>query len=370
VYLDGNSLGALPLAAASRLHGVIGREWGRRAIRGWGEGWMDLPVRVGEAIAGLVGAAPGQVIVGDSTTVCFYKLAWAALGYGMASGRDEIVCDAGNFPTDRYVIEGLAASLGASVVWLASASLGAVERAVGPSTALVTLSHVSYGAGEVCDMAAVCSVARSAGALTLWDVSHSAGSLPVSLDDAGADLAVGCTYKYLNGGPGAPAFMYVRSGLQEVQQPIWGWLGHADPFAMGPVYEPAAGMRGFLSGTPPVLALSAVEEGVRVVGDAGLRRIRTKGVALTEYLIGLADARLGRFGMRVASPREAAVRGSHVVLGHSAAARLVSRLADVGVICDFREPDLVRIGCSPLTTRFVDVWDAVEALVAVLSAEG
>jgi kynureninase len=367
VYLDGNSLGRLPQATLSRLSEVAAGEWGGRLVRGWDEGWMDLPVVIGDALGSeLLGAGPGQVVVGDSTTVCFYKLVSAALD--ARPGRSEIVTDVDNFPTDRYVLEGLARARGGSVAWLrGDASAGPTPEAVAElvcgRTALVTFSHVSYRSAHIADIAAISRAAHDAGALVLWDLSHSAGSVPVALDADGADLAVGCTYKYLNGGPGAPAFMYVRHALQDtVRQPIWGWLGRRDPFAMQQGYEPAAGVRALLSGTPPVLSLVGVHEGVRLVAEAGIERIRAKGIALTEFAIALVDARLTEFGVSVASPRDAAVRGAHVALAHPDAQALCAGLIGRGVIPDFRRPDVIRFGLSPLTTRFVDVWDAVEAL--------
>jgi kynureninase len=319
---------------------------------------MDLPESVGGRLAAVaLGAAPGQTVVGDSTTVCFYKLACAALD--ARPGRTEIVTDVDNFPTDRYVLEGIAAARGLEVRWVDRPGVSVI----GPRTALVSFSHVSYRSAEIADMAAISFAAREAGALVLWDLSHSAGSIPVALDEDGAQLAVGCTYKYLHGGPGAPAYMYVARELQSsLRQPIWGWLGRRDPFEMGPGYEPASGMRAFLSGTPPVPALVAVDEGVRVVGEAGIEAIREKGIALTEYAIELCDA----LGLAVGSPRESERRGAHVAVVHPRARELCRALIDVGVIVDFRAPDIIRFGFAPLTTRFVDVWDGVVALRSFL----
>jgi kynureninase len=366
VYLDGNSLGCLPRATVDHLKTTVA-QWGERGVRGWDEGWLDLPLEVGDRLgAAVLGAAPGQTVIGDSTTVCFYKLASAALDARL--GRNQIVTDLGNFPTDRYVLEGLARERGVEIVWLeGEPHPDEVAARIGPDTALVTFSHVSYRSAHIADMAAVNEIAQRAGALMLWDLSHSAGSVPISLDGDHAPLAVGCTYKYLNGGPGAPAYMYVRRELQsELRQPIWGWLGRRDPFEMAPGYEAAAGMRGFLSGTPPVLALSAVDEGVRLVAEAGIDAIRTKGVALTELAIALADARLAGHGVSVASPRDPARRGAHLALAHPNAKELCARLIRAGVIPDFRGPDVIRFGFSPLSTRFVDVWDGVEALAALV----
>jgi kynureninase len=359
VYLDGNSLGCLPKTTVERLDAIVA-QWGERGVRAWDEGWLDLPVEVGDRLgAAVLGAAPGQTVVADSTTVCFYKLASAALD--ARPGRNQIVTNHDNFPTDRYVLEGLARTRGLEIVWLdGDPHPDDVAARVGPDTALVTFSHVSYRSAHIADMAQVNAAVAEAGALMLWDLSHSAGSVPISLDGDHAPLAVGCTYKYLNGGPGAPAYMYVSRELQsELRQPIWGWLGRRDPFEMAPGYEVADGMRGFLSGTPPVLALAAVDEGVRVVAAAGIEAIRAKGIALTELAIALADTIPG---VSVASPRDAVKRGAHVGLAHPNARELCARLIEVGVIPDFRRPDVIRFGLSPLTTRFVDVWDGVEAL--------
>ncbi len=365
IYLDGNSLGCLPKTTVARMERVVA-QWGERGVRGWDEGWLELPLEVGDRLGDAVlGAAPGQTVVGDSTTVCFFKLASAALD--ARPGRTQIVTDLGNFPTDRYVLEGLARTRGLEIVWLeGEPHPDDVAARVGPATALVTFSHVSYRSAHIADMARINQIAADAGALMLWDLSHSAGSVPISLDGDHAPLAVGCTYKYLNGGPGAPAYMYVSRELQsELRQPIWGWLGRRDPFEMAPGYEVSEGMRGFLSGTPPVLALSAVDEGVRLVAEAGIGAIRAKGIALTELAIALADAIPG---VSVASPRDPARRGAHVALAHPNARELCKALIAGGVIPDFRRPDVIRFGLSPLTTRFVDVWDGVEALRRALEA--
>jgi kynureninase len=367
VYLDGNSLGMLPRATIARVADVLSQEWGDRLIRSWSEGWMELPNSVGNEIgAAVLGAAPGQVTVADSTTVCFYKLASAALD--LLPGRSEIITDVDNFPTDRYVLEGLAEARGLTIRWLTASpdggiSVADVAGALGAETALVTLSHTAYRSGFVADLAGISAVTRDAGALTLWDLSHSAGSVPLALDADGADLAVGCTYKYLCGGPGSPAYMYVRKELQDyVSQPIWGWLGREDPFAMAAGYVPAAGVDALRSGTPPVLGLVCAQEGVRLVGEAGMSAIRAKGIAMTSYLIELADGMLAGFGVGVGSPRDPAWRGSQVALTHPDARELCVALISRGVIPDFREPNVIRFGLSPLTTRFVNVWDGVGAL--------
>ncbi len=371
IYLDGNSLGPLPLATRDRLRRLVEHEWGERLIRGWDEGWLELPVTVGDRIGELLGAAPGQIVVGDSTSVSLYKLAHAALD--LRPGRTEIVTDVNNFPTDRYVLEGIARERGLELVWMESDRAGgptpeAVEELVGPQTAMVSFSHVSYRSAFIADMAVITERVHDAGALMVWDLCHSVGSVPVALDDDGADFAVGCTYKYLNAGPGSPAFMYVREELlPKVGQPIWGWLGRRDPFEMAPGYEAATDIRRLLSGSPPVLGLTAVEEGTTIVSQAGIEAIRAKGIALTEFAIALVDERLAELGVSVASPRRSAQRGAHVAIAHPDARALCARLIEHGVIPDFRGPDVIRLGLSPLVTRFVDVWDGVEVLRGLLA---
>ena len=372
VYLDGNSLGRPPRAVLAALAELVAAGWADRLIRSWTEGWMDLPLALGDRIGALVGAAPGQCAVADSTTVCFHKLASAALD--ARPGRREIVTDPGNFPTDRYVLESLAAQRGLRLRWLVPAdplrgpSAAEVAAAASEETALVTFTHVDYRSAAILDLEGITRAAHDAGALMLWDLSHSVGAVPVELDGAGVDLAVGCTYKYLCGGPGSPAFVYVRGDLLlDLRQPIWGWLGRNEPFRMEPRYEPAPGIRAFLSGTPPIVALHALAEGIALVERAGIERIRAKGVSLTSLAIALADAQLAEHGVRVASPRDAERRGAHISLAHPRAASLVEQLGRSGVLADFRPPDVVRVGLSPLTTRHVELWDGIEALRALLA---
>lgn len=367
IYLDGNSLGRLPAATADRLHHVAREEWGRGLVRSWSD-WIDLPARVGDRIGThLLGAAPGQTVVSDSTTVNLFKLAAAALD--ARPGRRVILTDDDNFPTDRYVLEGLAAQRGLELRMLPSdvdegLSLDTLTGALDGDTALVSLSHVAYRSGALLDMAAVNALVRDAGALMLWDLCHSAGSVPIELDATGAHLAVGCTYKYLNAGPGAPAFLYVRSELQrELRQPIWGWFGQRDQFAMGPAYDPAGDITRFLTGTPQILGIAAVEEGVAVLAEAGIGPLRAEGTALTSYLIELADAWLAPLGFAVASPRDPARRGSHVCLYHPDAWRISQALIErAAVVPDYRTPDRLRLGPAPLTTGYTDVWDALDRL--------
>jgi kynureninase len=373
LYLDGNSLGRLPRRSIERLRTVVEDEWGSRLIRSWNERWMDLALRAGDRIGEhLVGAAPGQVAVSDSTSVNLYKLAAAALD--ARPGREVIVSDRHNFPSDRYVLEGLAAASGRRLELvefdeLQGPTAAAVERTIGERTALLSLSHVDYRSGALADMAAISAVAHRAGALTLWDLCHSAGAVPVELDAGGADLAAGCTYKYLNAGPGAPAFLYVRREHQgRLRQPIWGWFGQRDQFAMAQGYDPAPDLSRFLVGTPFVPGIALVEEGVAVLAEAGIQRLRAKGIALTELLIELYDAWLAPLGFALASPRDAAVRGAHVSLAHPDGYRISQALvSQARVIPDFRPPDRIRFGPAPLTTRFVDVWDAMERLRQVVA---
>jgi kynureninase len=373
IYLDGNSLGMLPAATAQRLAEVISQEWGTGLIRSWAH-WMDLPGQVGDLLGQhLLGAAPGQVVVSDSTTVNLYKLAWAALD--SRPGRPVLVTDDDNFPTDRYVLGGIAARSGGQLRMIRTEMDQGirpddVRGAIGPDTALVCLSHVAYRSGALADMAAITRLAHEAGALVLWDLCHSAGSVPVALDACGADLAVGCTYKYLNAGPGAPAFLYVRQDLQgQLTQPIQGWFGQQDQFSMGPRYEPAPGIARFTTGTPNIPGTVAVQEGARLLAEAGIQALRDKGIRLTSYLIELADAWLAPLGCVLASPRDPARRGSHVCLHHPEAGRLSQALTQAGVIGDFRTPDRLRLGPAPITTRFTDVWDALDILRQILETK-
>jgi kynureninase len=364
IYLNGNSLGALPLATMRRIETTLRGEWGTALARSW-DHWVDLPARAGDLVGQLIGAAAGQVIVTDNTTVNLYKLVTAALD--ARPGRHVIITDHDNFPSDRYVVEGIAAQRGAELRMLATdinegLDPDLVRAAVDDDTAVVSLSHVAYRSGALADLAAITQIVHQAGALMLWDLCHSVGAVPVDLDGCDVDLAVGCTYKYLNAGPGAPAFLYVSARLRDVLgQPIWGWFSQRDQFAMGPRYDPAAGMAKFMTGTPPILATAAVEESARQLLDAGVEPIRAKSLRLTAYLIELADAWLVPLGCSIATPREPARRGGHVTICHPEAERIVERLASEGIITDYRTPERFRFGLSPLTTRFTDVWDAAEA---------
>jgi kynureninase len=359
VYLDGNSLGRLPADTPEAIARLVAGEWGERLIRGWEEGWMQLPATIGDRLGEhVLGAASGQTRLADSTSVCFYKLAAAALA--ARPDRPQIVTDASNFPTDRYVLEGLAHQYGKEIVWTDPADL---DRTLSDETALVTFSHVDYRTAAITDLRAITGAAHGHGALTLFDLSHSVGALPISLDADAVDLAVGCTYKYLNGGPGSPAFLYVRAEHHDaLGQPIWGWLGREDPFAMAPGYVPGPGIARFLSGTPPVLGLIAARAGIELVIEAGIERIRDKSMRLTEYAVQRARE-IPDIG--IGSPIDPAARGSHVALTHPQAKTLTAELIAHDVIVDFREPDVIRLGLSPLTTRFADIDTAMRTLQSV-----
>ena len=369
VYFDGNSLGRPVAAAAERLSDFVHQEWGGRLIRGWDERWMDLPTTLGDDLARItLGAAPGQTTIGDSTTVWLYKLIRAAVDAVVRRdpARTEIVIDSDNFPTDRYVAEGIAAERGLTLRWIevdtaTGVTADQLTEAVSERTSLVILSHVAYRSAWLADASELTRIAHDAGALVLWDLCHSAGSVPIALDEWDADLAVGCTYKYLNGGPGSPAFGYVNARLlDELTQPIQGWMGHADPFLMGPGYAPAKGIRRFISGTPPILAMVAMQSMLELVDAAGMESIRAKSVALTSYAIELADATLPE--VTVTSPRDPALRGGHITLHHDRMREVTARLWSRDVIPDYRDPGGLRIGLSPLSTSFAEVEAGMAAV--------
>jgi kynureninase len=360
-YLDGNSLGRPLAASAARVSAFIEEQWAGRLIRGWDESWLDLPIRIGDELGRvLLGAAAGQTTIGDSTTVLLYKLIRAAVD--ARPDRREIVVDRENFPTDRYVVEGIAAERGMTVHWVETAE----DVVASPDTALVVLSHIAYRSGRLSDVAAITAAAHDAGALILWDLCHSVGVAPVQLDEWRVDLAVGCTYKYLNGGPGSPAFAYVASNHQAtLRQPIQGWLGSREPFEMGQGYEAATGIRGFLSGTPPILGMLAMQDMLALINDVGLGAVRAKSIELTTFAIALADELLP--DAVLATPRDPALRGSHITLDHDGFARIMPRLWERGVIPDFRRPNGIRLGLSPLSTSFAEVELGVRAIAEELA---
>ncbi|MGZ4488859.1 MAG: kynureninase [Nocardioides sp.] len=367
VYFDGNSLGRPLRVTGERLARFVDEEWGGRLIRGWDERWMELPHRIGDDLArSCLGAQPGQTVVGDSTTVLLYKMMRAAVA--ARPGRTEIVLDRDNFPTDRYLAAGIAQELGLTLRWIdvdtsAGVTVEQVAEAVGRHTALVLVSHVAYRSAWLADLPGIVRVAHDAGALVLADLCHSAGSVPMALDDWDVDIAVGCSYKYLNGGPGAPAFVYVARRLHdELVQPIQGWIGNDDPFLMGPDYRPAAGVRRFLSGTPPIVGMLALQDMLALVEEAGIEAVRAKSVALTEHAIALADDLLAPLDVHVASPRDADRRGGHVTVNHPAMREVTARLWEHDVIPDYRDPGGLRLGLSPLSTSYDEVERGLHAV--------
>jgi kynureninase len=379
IYLDGNSLGALPRAAAARVQQTVRDEWGRDLIRSWNTaGWIDLPQRVGDKIGRLIGAAPGEVVVADSTSVNLYKVLTAALNLQRADApsRRVIVSERHNFPTDLYIAESLARERGLE---LRLVDADEIPAQLDSGLALLMLTHVNYRSGRMHDMAALTRRAHEAGALAVWDLAHSAGAVPVDLAAADADFAVGCGYKYLNGGPGAPAFAWAHSrhtarmDSEQLWQPLSGWMGHAAPFEFTPNYRPAAGVSRFICGTPPVISIVALDCGVDTLLAAeplgGMAALREKSLALTELFTLLVEQRCAGQGLVLQTPREASLRGSQVSFaredgGYAIMQALIAR----GVIGDFRAPDILRFGFTPLYTRFVDVWDAVEHLRQVLAS--
>lgn len=371
VYLDGNSLGRPLRATADRIGSFVAEEWGGRLIRGWDERWFELPLVLGDRLAAVaLGAAAGQTAVGDSTTVLLYKLVRAAVA--ARPGRNEIVVDRDNFPTDRYVVEGVARECGLTVRWLAVDPDGGVTpdglaAVLGPETALVVVSQVAYKSGWLADVETLTRLAHDAGAWILVDLCHSSGVVPVELDAWAVDLAVGCTYKYLNGGPGSPAFGYVAQRHLEGDafvQPVQGWMGAADPFRMGPTYAPATGIRRLLSGTPPIIGMLGLEDMVDLLEEVGVPAIRAKSVALTEYAAALIDRDLP--DVRFASPRDPEQRGGHVTIAHPSMRAVTADLWAHDVLPDFREPDGLRLGLSPLSTSFAEVEAGIAAIAAAL----
>ena len=376
IYLDGNSLGRLPKATVALLHDVVDRQWGDRLIRSWNEGWIEAPALIGDKIGQLLGAAPGEVTVADSTTVNLFKLALAALR--AQPGRHKIITDDLNFPSDLYALQGICHLLGADyhVKVIPSPDgihgpVDALAAAIDEETALLTLSHTVFKSAYTYDMAAITELAHCKGALVLWDLSHAAGAVAVNLGRAHTDLAIGCTYKYLNGGPGAPAFLYVRRDLQALlTNPIQGWMGQANMFNFGLDYERAPGLPHFLTGTPPLLSTLAIEPGVDLLLAAGIERVRAKSVQQTEYLIALWEEELAPLGFTLNSPRDSRWRGSHIALGHPEAWRIDQALIhEMKVLPDFRKPDNLRLGITPLYTSFEDIYWAVMRMKQVVTEQ-
>ena len=364
IYLDGNSLGALPSATPGRVDELIRGQWGEDLIAGWNKhGWIDAPMRVAAKLAPIVGAKPSELLIADSTSVCLFKLLSAAVR--ARPGRKTILTQDGNFPTDTYVAEGLAEML---CMELRRASPEGIIAAIDADTAVVSLSHVDYRSGSRVDMAAVNEAARSAGALVVWDLSHSAGAIEVDLHATGCELAVGCGYKYLNGGPGAPAFIYVAEHLQDqLQPPLQGWMGHAEPFAFEEDYRPTSGIARFLTGTPSIIALAALDAGLDTFGGIAMADIEAKARALLRLFIDEVETRCGD-EVRLFGPHDVAERGSHVCFAHPEGYAVMQALIARGVIGDFRAPDLMRFGFTPLYTRYADVVRAAEILADILSS--
>ncbi len=371
IYLDGNSLGPLPTAVPAALAAVAEQEWGQGLIGSWNAAdWIGLPERVGARIAPLVGAGPNEVLAADSTSINLFKLLVAALE--LRPERRRIVSEAGNFPTDRYLVEGVCGLLGRGhrPHWVADgADEAAIEAALDADTALLVLTQVDYRSGRKLDLARLTAAAHAAGALVIWDLAHSAGAFAVDLNGSGADFAVGCGYKYLNGGPGAPAFLFVAERWQErVAVALPGWMGHARPFGLEAAYAPAPGLRRLLVGTPPVLGLAALDAALGAWEGVGPADLTAKAQALTDTFIHLVAERLGEAAGRLVSPADASRRGAQVCYAHPEAYPLMQALIEAGVVGDFRAPDILRFGFAPLFTRYVDLADAVDRWAAVLAA--
>lgn len=373
IYLDGNSLGRLSLRTADHVQRVARDQWGRRLIRAWNEGWIDLPQRIGAKIAHLIGAQPDEVLVADSTSVNLFKLAVAALQAQL--NRRQVITDDLNFPSDLYVLQGAVRTVAGDRILRVLPSpdgihgpVEALAASIDDDTALVSLSHTAFKSAYTYDLAALTGLAHGHDALVLWDLSHSVGALPIDLNGSGADLAVGCTYKYLNGGPGAPAFLYVRRDLQDhLHNPISGWFGQDAPFEFDLDYRPAPGLRRFLTGTPPILSLAAAEPGVDLLLEAGIERVRAKSQRQTEYLLALWETVLAPHGFYLKSPRDPDRRGSHVSLGHAEALGIdLALIEEMQVLPDFRAPDTIRLGIAPLYTSYADLYEAVRRLEAVV----
>ena len=369
IYMDGNSLGRLPKATVSLTDDVLHRQWGERLIWSWNEGWFTAPERVGAKIAALIGAQPDEVIVADSTSINLFKLVVAALR--VQRGRSRILTDNLNFPSDLYILQGAIDLIDKQHQLEIVSSPDSIhgpdielQAQLNSDVALLTLSHTVFKSGYTYDISMLTEAAHDAGALVLWDLSHSAGSVPINLNAAQVDLAIGCTYKYLNGGPGAPAFLYIRRNLQEqLSNPITGWMGQKNLFQFESVYQPATGLRSFLTGTPPIISLSLIESGVDLLLEAGLDNLRTKSEQQSNYLLDLWGAVLEPLGFSLNSPREVRQRGSHISLGHAEGLRIdLTLLNDMNVLPDFRSPNNIRLGIAPLYTSFLDIHTTVMRL--------
>ena len=368
IYLDGNSLGALPHGVSAALGSVVNQQWGRGLIRSWNQAsWIDLPQKTARSISRLIGCSPEEVVVADSTSVNLHKAMMAALA--LNSGRKRILIEADNFPTDAYITQGIAINSAYKIQRVAS-NTEAVLKALDKDVAVVSLTHVHYKTAYLFDMEKITQKAHEVGALVIWDLCHSAGALPVELSACHVDFAVGCTYKYLNAGPGAPAFIYVRKDLiKQCQQPLTGWMGHAKPFEFSADYEPAPGINRFLCGTPGVLGLAALDVSLAVFADVDMKLVREKSIGLTQTFIHLVDKVCGEFGLQLASPTKVEERGSHVSYRHPNGYAIVQALIEQNVIGDFRAPDILRFGFTPLYLSYVDVWNAVEVMREILAEQ-
>jgi kynureninase len=366
LYLDGNSLGALPKKTAARLQQIVAEEWGRDLIRSWNaHDWIRYPRRVGDRIAKILGAAPGQVVAADSTSVNLFKLLGAAVGLG--GSRRVILSEEENFPTDLYVAQGFAGLLGSSRLKLVRRA--DLAGSIDDSVAVVTLTHVDFRTGEMHDMRELTRFCHDRGALVIWDLSHSAGAVPLQLDRDDVDFAIGCGYKYLNGGPGAPAYLYVAEKHQAaIRPPLSGWMGHEAPFAFDTDYRPAPGIERHLCGTPAILAMAALEVGVEITARADMEQIRAKSRKMGDLFLRLVEERCPGLGLTPAGPRDSAKRGSQVSLRHVEGYPIMQALIAENVIGDFRAPDILRFGFTPLYLRYVDVWDAVAVLKRILES--
>jgi kynureninase len=379
IYLDGNSLGRLPQKTREILNNVMDNQWGKRLINSWNEGWYGLSSRLGEKLAPIVGAKPEEVLFTDSTSHNLFKLITGALRF--QEGKTKIVSDVFNFPSDIYLLQGVNDLFRNKYEIVLAGKPDATEMnlsglfdAIDGNTALVTLSHVLFKSAYLYPMKEVTEYAQNKGALVLWDLSHSVGALPIGLNGCNADLAVGCSYKYLNGGPGAPAFLYVREDLQDkISSPVWGWFGEKNPFEFKLDYRPAPGIRKYLAGTPPVISMSAIEPALDIILEAGMDKIREKSIRQTEYLLELTDALLMPLGFSIGSPRDSKMRGSHISIRHDEAYRICKAMIDPGtrgysVIPDFREPDNIRLGITPLYTSFEEIYRAVRLIEEIIKS--
>ncbi|MES2104559.1 MAG: kynureninase [Pseudomonadota bacterium] len=368
IYLDGNSLGAMPAHVPARMQQAVASEWGNGLIRSWNDAnWISLPQRVAAKVARLIGAEEHEVMVGDSTSVNLFKALASALR--LNPGRKVILTERGNFPTDLYIAQGIAELFSAEIRYVDSDE-AAVLEALDQDVAVLMLTHVNYRSGRVYDMKKITGLAHAAGALCIWDLAHSAGAVHVELNAAQADMAVGCGYKYLNGGPGAPAFVYVAARhLEQVRQPLSGWHGHARPFEFVQDYQPAAGINRMQCGTPPLLSMIALDAALEVFDDVDMRQLRAKSQALGDLFIRLVDEKLADYGFGIASPRDNALRGSQVALTHVQGYAIVQALIERGITGDFRMPDILRFGFAPLYVRFVDVYDTVAAIAEIMAGE-